>query len=192
MRQRLRRCLVMLAAVIVAAPLWAAGPLAAPASAATRSFADLTGDSGTAPDVVGATVRNPPRGSQNRLVVSIRHAGIPHTFVSFFIWFDTNTAHAGPEYRFRVIPNSEGVFLLRWRGGWSGRSAGKVNCPRLGAAADMFSDAPVRVMGPRSCLGGAGRIKVAVLTRDDQPPAVSIRHTDWAPAARTFLRVVGR
>ena len=56
-----------------------------------------------------------------------------------------------------------------------------VQCPGLRARADIFSDAPVAVRIPRSCLGDPSRVRVAVRFDDEINGDV-----DWAPERRTF------
>ncbi|WP_159081462.1 hypothetical protein [Nocardioides sediminis] len=56
-----------------------------------------------------------------------------------------------------------------------------VECPGVRARADIFSDAPVAIRVPRSCLGEPGRVRVAVRFADETTGAA-----DWAPERRTF------
>ncbi len=162
----------------VAALVAATGLMTAPASAAVRTFDDPPGRPG-AIDIRAVRVDNSTTRT-HRVVVTV-----PMRSIRFgdgmTVHVDTRPRDAGPEYRIDGLANSE--YAFRRTGSWSARGR-VVPCDdarfRLAAG-----ERRARVVFPRSCLDGPGRVRIAVHAYRDG-------RSDWARAARHWLGFVRR
>lgn len=167
-----------------AVAVWTTGVVLAvlvgPASADTTAYDDPVGDS-TSVDISRVRVVH-----RDAVTVRVRSAlplaaGQVYTF-----WISTGRG-PGSTYHASFRANSgfeDQIGLVRPFGRHPTRF---VHCPGLRARADIFSDAPVAVRVPRSCLSDPRRVRVAVRFDDEMTGAV-----DWAPERRTFGPWVAR
>lgn len=164
------------AAAVVAACLTATAALAPPAAADTRTFRDKGGHLTTV--VVAHT---------SSKVTVTADVGPMDVGDYFTFWLDTDAGNSGPEYKAEVWPNSDGIQLLRV-GSFS--SAGTpVSCGGFRASADVYGPEEVSITVPRSCIGGPGKVRVAVRAFYDVPGPDVI---DWGPATKKFFGWVAR
>ena len=159
---------------------------AAPAAAATATVQDPTGDSGQGVDLVALDVRHSTPNTPNPLVLRARHTGLPDfdsgVFTTVTFWIDVDRADRGPEFVVDVIPNSGGMRLLGVEG-W-GRADSQVQvCPGMRARADVFTDGPVRLSVPRSCLDDPARVRGAVKAVGETPQGEVVGR-DWVSGRR--------
>jgi hypothetical protein len=108
----------------------------------------------------------------------------------YHFWVDTNSTNPGPEYKAEVYPNSDGIFLKRV-GNFASRGI-IIRCSGLRAIADVFGDDYAKVIIPRSCIGGPGRVRVAVVGYYDENNDQRIDVVDWAPGEERFYAWVNR
>ena len=171
--------------------------LASPAVAATATVPDPTGDSRRAVDLVALDVRHAVPAAPNRLVLRARHTGLPdfdsRVFTTVTFWLDVDRNDPGPEFVTDVIPNSGGT-RLRSVEGWRRGGAETRPCPGLRARADVFTDGPVTLKVPRSCLDRPARVRAAVRAVGETPAGDGVgrdwvggrRH--WSPWVRATAR----
>jgi hypothetical protein len=157
-------------------------PLAAPAQAGQRVFVDPA-DTPAGIDMTKVRVIY-----KDRVRVRVVHNGFHAPSSSeITLWFDTKRRNPGPQYRYRLFPNSEFTRLHRvdtWRD-----SGTPVRCRRLGGFADQNSDKPIRFAAGGNCFGNPGKIRVAVRTKEERPGGT---YFDWAPTRRAFFWAVTR
>jgi hypothetical protein len=147
------------------------------ASADTRRFRDVAGDTGLPADLTTVRVSNGPETVD--IAARPGRVGLEDLFV---YWLDTRPRNAGPEYKVVVAPNSDDFGLLRV--GAFGKRGRPVACEGLRARADHFTPEWISTSVPRSCLGNPGKVRVAVKARytDGETSVV-----DWAPSKRRFF-----
>jgi hypothetical protein len=148
------------------------------ASAATKTFDDPAGDSGSATDIRTVTVTYEAR---LKVVATYPDSTLKGSFLRY--WLNTAPKNPGPEYLVTVVPNSDsfGISKIKRFGQIHGQA---VDCAGFRAKADIFSEKPrtwIRI--PARCLGEPGRIAVAVQTRHG-------KQSDWVKAPQTFLAFV--
>jgi hypothetical protein len=159
---------------------------ATPAAAAKVTVPDPTGDSGQGVDLVALDVRHSTINTPNRLVLRARHTGLPDfdsgVFTTVTFWIDVDRADRGPEFVVDVIPNAGGMRLLAVEG-W-GRADKRVQpCPGMRARADVFTDGPVRLSVPRSCIDDPARVRGAVKAVGETPQGEVVGR-DWVGGRR--------
>jgi hypothetical protein len=175
-----RRASVRWRAPVVAAAVALLGPLVplSSASGATREFSDPA----DAPDLDIRAVRVQ---FGTWLQVTARHQGDVRGGQTYRYYFDTTTAHPGPEYLFVMHPNSDAGSLTRVNG-FGDPTGQAVDCGAgWGGSADEFRpQRPVVARVSARCLGYPSRV------------SVSLRFTgadgslDWAPGrARRYAWV---
>jgi hypothetical protein len=173
-------------AVLVAVGLLATALTVAPAAAATATVTDPTGDSGQGVDLVALDVRHAAPTAPNRLVLRARHTGLPDfdtgVFTTVTFWIDVDRADHGPEFVVDVIPNAGGMRLLSVEG-WNRGDRHDQPCPGMRARADVFTDAPVTLSVPRSCLGDPARVRGAVKAVGETPRGEVVGR-DWVGGRR--------
>jgi hypothetical protein len=108
----------------------------------------------------------------------------------YHFWIDTNSTNPGPEYKAEVYPNSDGIYLKRV--GNFASTGIIIRCSGLRAIADVFGDEYAKVIIPRSCIGGPGRVRVAVVGYYDENNDQHIDVVDWAPGEERFYAWVNR
>jgi hypothetical protein len=167
---------------------------AAPAAAGTDSVPDASGDSGDAVDLLGLDVRHAEPASPGRLVLRARHAGLPRfedrVFTTVTFWIDTRPSNRGPEFVSDVVPNTGGIALRRV-GGWGRRGERTVSCPGLRARADVFTDLPVLLRVPLTCLAEPRRVRAAVVAVGETPRGDRVGR-DWVGSRRHWSSWVRR
>jgi hypothetical protein len=159
---------------------------ATPAAAAKATVPDPTGDSGQGVDLVALDVRHSTLNTPNRLVLRARHTGLPDfdsgVFTTVTFWIDVDRADHGPEFVVDVIPNAGGMRLLAVEG-WSRADRQVEACPGMRARADVFTDGPVRLSVPRSCLDDPARVRGAVKAVGETPQG-DVVGRDWVGGRR--------
>lgn len=160
--------------------------LAAPASAATRYFADEPGDTGGAGDITVVKVANSSAGNTR---IGVRaQVGEFSPGDSFTAWFDTRRSDRGPEYKVEAIANSDAFGLARVE---TFRSRGTpVTCSGLRVTADALTAREIAISVPRSCMGSPRTVRVAL--KAQYVDADGETTVDWAPAKRKFFGSVSR
>ena len=160
--------------------------MAAPASAATRYFADEPGDTGGAGDITVVKVANSSEGNTR---IGVRaQVGEFSPGDSFTVWFDTRRSDRGPEYKVDLVANSDAFGLARVE---TFRSRGTaVRCSGLRVTADALTAREIAISVPRSCMGSPRKVRVSLKAQYlDADGAATV---DWAPAQRTFFGSVSR
>jgi hypothetical protein len=158
-----------MAALMVAAMLALS---AGPATAGTTAYDDPVGDS-TSVDVSRVRVVH-----RDAVTVRVRSALPLAAGQLYTFWFDTGR---GPDHHVAFRPNSDFESRLGLVRSFGRHPSRFVDCPGMRARADIFSDAPVAVRIPRSCLDDPRKVRVAVRFADELTGAA-----DWAPERRTF------
>ena len=122
----------------------------------------------------------------NRLVLRARHTGLPDfdsgVFTTVTFWIDVDRADRGPEFVVDVIPNAGGMRLLSVEG-WNRGDRQAQACPGMRARADVFTDGPVALSVPRSCLDGPARVRGAVKAVGETPQG-DVVGRDWVGGRR--------
>jgi hypothetical protein len=108
----------------------------------------------------------------------------------YHFWVDTNSTNPGPEYKAEVYPNSDGIYLKRV--GNFASTGIIIRCSGLRAIADVFGEDYAKVIIPRSCIGGPGRVRVSVVGYYDENNDQHIDVVDWAPGEERFYAWVNR
>ena len=174
------------AAVLLAVSALVAALSAGPAAAATATVPDPTGDSGDGVDLVALDVRHAAPAAPHRLVLRARHTGLPDfdsgVFTTVTFWIDVDRADHGPEFVADIIPNAGGMRLLRVEG-WNRGDRQVQPCPGMRARADVFTDGPVKLSVPRSCLGDPTRVRGAVKAVGETPREEVVGR-DWVGGRR--------
>ena len=159
---------------------------AAPVVAGTATVPDAAGDSGEGVDLLRLLVRHAEPSAPRRLAMRVRHAGLPgfdtRTFTTVTFWIDTDRADRGPEFVADVVPNTGGLQLHSVKG-WRRGGDTAVPCPTLRARADVFTDKPVSLKVPRTCLGEPRGARVAVLGVGETPRGEVVGR-DWVGGRR--------
>ena len=101
------------------------------------------------------------------------------TFYTF--WLDTDPSDPGPEYKTRIHPNSDGMFLARIE--QFGDAGTRIDCDGFRAWADAFGADFVKISVPRSCVGSPDRVRVSIRGYYAVPGPNII---DWAPGVKRF------
>ena len=160
--------------------------MATPAAAGTATVVDPTGDSGQGVDLVALDVRHSTPQAPHRLVLRARHTGLPQfssgVFTTVTFWIDVDRADPGPELVANVVPNSGGLRLFGVEG-WGRRGEQARPCRGLRARADVFTDGPVKLSVPRSCLDRPARVRAAVRAIGETPPD-QVVGLDWVGGRR--------
>lgn len=146
--------------------------IGAPAAADTTAYDDPVGDS-TSVDISRVRVAH-----RDAVTVKVRSAVPLAAGQLYTFWVDTGR---GPNYHVSFRANSDFEDRLGLVRAFGRHPSRFVECPGLRAQADIFSDAPVAIRVPRSCVGDPRRVRVAVRFADEITGAV-----DWAPERRTF------
>lgn len=174
------------ATVLVAVGALVTALTAAPAAAATATVPDPTGDSGQGVDLVALDVRHATPKAPHRLVLRARHTGLPDfdsgVFTTVTFWIDVDRDDHGPEFVADVIPNAGGMRLLSVEG-WNRGDPRVQGCPGMRARADVFTDGPVTLSVPRSCLDDPTRVRGAVKAVG-QTPRDEVVGRDWVGGRR--------
>ena len=161
---------------------------AAPAAAGTATVRDPAGDSREGVDLRRLVVRHAEPSASGRLALRVRHAGLPDfdsgVFTTVTFWIDTDRADHGPEFVADVVPNSGGLELHSVRG-WRRGGDRVVPCPRLRARADVFTDKPVLLKVPRTCLGDPRRARAAVIAVGETARGGAVGR-DWVGGRRNW------
>ena len=190
---RIRRTGLSATVVLAVTALVTALP-AAPAAAAAATVPDPTGDSGQGVDLVALEVRHGTPKAPNRLVLRARHTGLPDfdsgVFTTVTFWIDVDRADHGPEFVADVIPNSGGMRLLSVEG-WNRGDQRIQPCQGMRARADVFTDGPVTLSVPRSCLDDPARVRGAVKAVG-QTPQDEVVGRDWVGGRRHWSPWVRR
>ena len=156
------------------------------AAAAKVTVPDPTGDSGQGVDLVALDVRHSTLNTPNRLVLRAQHTGLPDfdsgVFSTVTFWIDVDRSDHGPEFVADVIPNAGGMRLLSIEG-WNRGDRHVQPCPGMRARADVFTDGPVKLSVPRSCLGDPARVRGAVKAVGETP-AGDVVGRDWVGGRR--------
>jgi hypothetical protein len=171
MRTRITR-----GAAIIAAALLSTAALVPAAQADVQTFVDTGGHLTT------VRVRH---GADNVRVKA--HVGPMRIGSYFTFWLDTDAENPGPEYKTKVYPNSDGVFVKRIEA--FGDAGTNVDCDGFRASADVFGPEDVTILVPRSCIGTPTKIRVSIRAYYDVPgPNV----VDWGPGRKKFFGWVER
>jgi hypothetical protein len=122
----------------------------------------------------------------NRLVLRARHTGLPDfdsgVFSTVVFWIDVDRADHGPEFVVDVIPNAGGMRLLSVEG-WNRGDRRFQPCQGMRARADVFTDGPVTLSVPRSCLDDPARVRGAVKAVGETPRGEVVGR-DWVGGRR--------
>lgn len=167
---------------------------AVPAVAGAATVRDRAGDSGRALDLLRLDVRHAEPTGPRRLVLKVRHGGLPSfdsgivTTVRF--WIDIDGSDHGPEFVVDITPNTGGFALHRVLG-WNRGGEQEQPCPRLRARADVFSDGPVLLKVPRVCLGDPRRARAAVIALGETTRG-RVVDRDWMGSRRHWSPWVRR
>jgi hypothetical protein len=151
-----------------------------PSEAATRTFYD--GDSSSEMDLTRVKVTN----GTTYLTVTA-DVGSMTVEDRFYLWVDTDSDNAGPEYRGTAIPNSEWQ-LLRKVGSFSDGGKSIAGCDVMGQA-DVFSEPTVVWKIKRSCMKNPGKVRVTVRARYQAAGDIK---SDWGPGYRKFFPWVAK
>ena len=146
----------------------------APAMADTKVFDDPVGDS-TFVDISHVRVIH-----RDSVIVRVRSAVPLTTGQLFAFWIDAGHGRR-PDYYVDFRANAGFDDVLRRVSFFGDRRPRFVQCPGMRARADIFSDKPVSIRIPRSCLKNPGSVRVAVQFKDETMGTV-----DWAADHRTF------
>jgi hypothetical protein len=144
------------------------------AAADTTAYDDPVGDS-TSVDISRVRVVH-----RDAVTVRVRSA-LPLAAGQLYTFWIQVGRRDGPTYHVAFRANSGYEDQLGLVRPFGRNPTSFVECPGLRARADIFSDAPVAIRVPRSCLGDPGRVRVAVRFADEVTGAV-----DWAPEQRRF------
>jgi hypothetical protein len=150
------------------------------AAADTTAYDDPVGDS-TSVDISRVRVVH-----RDAVAVRVRSAVPLAAGQLYTFWIQTGRG-AGSTYHLAFRANSDFEDRLGIVRPFGRHPSQFVECPGLRARADIFSDAPVAIRVPRSCLGDPSRVRVAVRFADELTGTV-----DWAPEPRTFGPWVAR
>lgn len=170
-----------LAAVAAAGLVTAAGPVMAD----TEQFRDARGDTGSMTDIGRVLVEH--GGGVARLTVDVR-VGKLDLGDQTTVWVNTRSRDSGPEYRLRVVPNSE-VRPLRAVETWND-GGDAVRCAGLTARSNALGNERVRISIPRHCLDRPARVRIGVRHRFATPS--DPERSDRAPARHGFFGWVHR
>jgi hypothetical protein len=174
-------------------PLVAAGAaalalgLAAPATAATATFEDSSGDVAHPVDLQSVKVVN-----EKNVRIVLQHDDLRRSFksgASGEVFLDTDPSRKGPEYVFTGGYFEGADYALIKTDGWTyGRRAVPLTCSyemHLDYAADT-----TRMRISRGCLGNPGKVRVAVKVGGEQADGDIVR--DWLGSRRELTPWVAR
>lgn len=168
------------AAALIAVSLVATSP----AHAQRETFSDPADAAGPVSDIRRVVVNNAT--TRNRVAVRA-DMGAVILGDSAILWLDTKRADAGPEYKVRLYPESDG-FTLRRVNSFAGKGhAVRCSGMRLRAAAGQHQTFTWSF--PRSCLKNPGKVRATVRARWLFASRVVI---DWAPGYHRFTGWVAR
>ena len=161
--------------------------LAGPATAATATFDDASGDVAHPVDLQSVKVVN-----EKNVRIALQHDDLRPSFksgASGAVYLDTDPTQTGPEYVF-VGGYFEGAdYALIKTDGWKyGRRAVPLTCSyemHLDYAADV-----TRMRVSRACMGKPGKVRVAVKVAGEQADGDIVR--DWLGSRREFSPWVAR
>lgn len=146
----------------------------APAIADTEVFDDPIGDS-TFVDISQVRVVH-----RDSVTVRVR-SDLPLAAGQLYaFWIDVGHGR-GPDHYVAFRANADFDGVLRLVRSFGARRSRSVECPRMRARADIFTDKPVSIRIPRRCMKDPRRVRVAVQFKDESSDTV-----DWAPGRRTF------
>jgi len=172
------RSLAAIAVALIAGTL-----TASPASAETRSFRD-DDRAGGPTGVTSFRVQNGP----NALTVDIRHA---RRLKTDDLWIDSRGGDPGPEYRVRLIANSDYDKPLRRVETFHTGNGRPWPCQGTTLHSDDFEPGAVsHIRIPQDCISGAGRVRVHVDSygngtgRDHAPNRGAYGAGYWTPWVR--------
>ena len=168
------RILLARATAVAASALLASAAFALPAHADVRTFPDRGGH------ITGIKVSHGPV----RIAVKAFDADMTFETVYSF-WLDTDPSDPGPEYKTKVFPNSDGIFLARVD--QISDAGTRIDCNGYRAQADAGGADFVKISVPRSCVGTPDSVRVSVRARYAVPGPNII---DWAPGTKRFTGAV--
>ena len=161
--------------------------LAGPATAATATFDDASGDVAHGVDIQSVTVVN-----EKNVRVVIQHDNLRPSFksgASGTVYLDTDRSQKGPEFAFTGGFFEGADYALIKTDGWKvGRRAVPLTCSyemHLDYAADV-----TRMRMSRACLDRPGKVRVAVKVAGEQSDGDIVR--DWLGSRREFTPWVVR
>jgi hypothetical protein len=182
---RTGRAIVAVAGLALAAT----ATVAAPASAATRTFDDAAGDVAHGVDIRSVKVVN-----EKNVRVVVRHDDLVRSFrsgASMTVYFDTDRTEPGPEYGLAgaLFVGGDYALLPTVGSGWKlSRRALPLECSyvsRIDYAADV-----TRIRISRGCLERPDEVRVAVKAGGEQPDGDIVR--DWLDGRRSLTPWIPR
>ena len=161
--------------------------LAAPATAATATFDDASGDVAHPVDLQSVKVVN-----EKNVRIVLQHDDLTRSFksgASGTVFLDTDPAEKGPEFAFAGGYFEGADYALIKTDGWTfGRRAVPLTCSyemHLDYAADV-----TRMRISRGCLGNPDKVRVAVKVGGEQADGDIVR--DWLGSRRELTPWVAR
>ncbi len=161
--------------------------LAGPATAATATFEDASGDVAHPVDLQSVEVVN-----EKNLRIVLQHDDLRRSYksgASGTVFLDTDPSRKGPEYVFAGGYFEGADYALIKTDGWTfGRRAVPLTCSyemHLDYAADV-----TRMRISRACLDNPGKVRVAVKVAGEQADGDIVR--DWLGARCEFSPGVAR
>lgn len=161
--------------------------VAGPATAATATFDDASGDVAHGVDIQSVTVVN-----EKNVRIVIQHDDLRPSYrsgASGIVYLDTDRTQAGPEFAFAGGFFEGTDYALVRTDGWRLRErAVPLTCSyemRLDFAEDV-----TRIRMSRACLDKPGKVRVAVKVAGEQADGEIVR--DWLDSRREFTPWVAR
>jgi hypothetical protein len=171
-------------AALAAAAAIAASLITAPAHAQTETFGDPADAAAPVSDIRRVVVNNAT--TNNRVTVRANMGAVIYGD-SAILWLDTKAADAGPEYKLRLYPESDG-FTLRRVNRFTGNGKA-VPCSGMRLRAVTGQHETFTWSFPRNCLKNPGKLRATVRARWLFASKVVI---DWAPGSHRFTGWVAR
>lgn len=168
------RTLFARATAVAASAILTSAAFALPASADVRTFPDAGGHI-TAIKVSHAPVNIAVKATDAEMTI-----GTVYTF-----WLDTDSSDPGPEYKTKIFPDSDGMFLSSVDE--IGDAGNKIDCDGFRAQADTSGPGFVKITVPRSCVGTPDSVRVTIRGYYAVPGPNII---DWAPGTKKFTGAV--